>query len=562
MYTQTETGINLSDGSFVQAYIDLEVGPIKLIRTHLGGPVVPYSKAFGPSWSHNFEMYIRTVPSGAPINTFYSDVHVDTGVYTFSGDADHVVSSPWNDDAKGNKLEKIGSVLRFTARSGTIYEFALASDLYHIVKQVYPNGRTLDFFYNDDQKLKEVRDSSGYAVIFDYAGNGFVADACAVNMALTAVSPSASCGALGQSKQLAVYGYSAATGGDLLTSAVDRVGQTTIYQYNNPSVSQPAISCVIPPGYSTCKIANAYGSSSYYYQVTQQTLATGELWKFSYTGIFSGKRLRNSDGGANSTSTTVTDPLGKIATYGFTDSSPFSVTDANNHTTSYTYIGNEWKTSQTGASSGTYLAQTKLPEGNKFVASFDDRMNVNSVTAVDKSGTQMRANSSSFPASGSDGLCGVVDPKVCNQPTWTRSPSGNQTDYTYDTASGGPSTIMGPPPMSGSPRPLKVFTYTPRAARISDTGGSPVSGSTIWLLAQETQCQTSAANPDSPVCDASAQQMTTTYDYGAPGSLSQLLLTTKVETASGTSRRTCYAYDWQGRKISETAPRANLSVCP
>jgi hypothetical protein len=566
LYTETPTGVNLPDGSYAEADVDLAIGSLQLERSHLGGPVVPYSKAFGPSWTHNFEIYIRTVPSGPPMNTYYSDVHTDEGVYTFSGDASNNVNAPWNDDARGKKLEKIGTILRFTARSGAIYDFTAATNLHHISKLTYPNGRVLDFFYNSSEKLKEVRDSGGHAIIFDYAANGYIADACAVNMVASAVSPTSTCASITAPKQMVSYSYTAVTGmgGYLLTGAVDRLGQTTTYQYNNPSADKPAISCVTPPGYSACKVSNVYGSATYYYQVTQQTLATGEVWNYAYTGFFAGKRLRDSDGNSNLTNTHVTDPLGKISKYSYIDSSPYGAGDPNGNVTFYVFKGDQ-KAGPANQTSGTYWAKTTLPEGNSFYASFDDRMNVTGTTAVDKAGANSRSTSASFPASGSDYLCGAaVNPKVCNQPIWTRDPKGNQTDFTYDSASGGVLTEMGPAPSTGAARPLRVLTYVSYSAMIRDTAGALVSGPSMWLPATETQCQTALANSNSPVCDSAAQQRVTGYEYGSSGALGQLLMKGKVVSADGSNRRTCFTYDWQGLQVSQTNPlgTTGMSVCP
>lgn len=561
MYTRTPTGVNLADGSYVETNVDLAIGPLQLKRSHLGGPVVPYSKAFGPSWTHNFEMYIRTVPSGPPINTFYSDVHIDEGVFTFSGDSAHNSATPWNDDARGNKLVKVGSVLRFTSRSGSVYEFVSATNLYHISKITYPSGRVLDFFYDSSEKLKEVRDSSGYAIVFDYNSSGYVADACAVNMVITAVSPASTCSGFSSPKQMVTYGYSSSP--VLLTSVIDRLTQTTTYQYNAPDATKPAISCITPPGYSSCKISNTYGSAIYFYQVTQQTLSTGEVWNYSYTGSYAGKRVREADG-ANLTSTKITDPNGKVSTYGFVDSSPSGATDPYGNTTSHVFVGNEWKPGPSGQSSGTYWASTTLPEGNKFYATFDSRMNVTGTVAVDKAGTGSLTTSSSLPATGSDGLCGSIDPRICNQPIWKRDPKGNQTDFTYDSGSGALATEMGPAPTTGSARPLKVVTYTSYSASIRNTSGSLIVGPSMWLPASVTYCQTAAASPNTPACDSSAPQLTTTFEYGGAGTLYQLLIKGQAVTDGSTIRRTCYTYDWQGLKISTTSPRGttSLSACP
>jgi len=56
----------------------------------------------------------------------------------------------------------------------------------------------------------------------------------------------------------------------------------------------------------------------------------------------------------------------------------------------------------------------------------------------------------------------------------------------------------------------------------------------------------------------------TTYQYGGTGTVNTLLLRgTVVDSGTGgLNLRTCYAYDNQGNKISETSPRAGLATCP
>ena len=55
----------------------------------------------------------------------------------------------------------------------------------------------------------------------------------------------------------------------------------------------------------------------------------------------------------------------------------------------------------------------------------------------------------------------------------------------------------------------------------------------------------------------------TTYDYGPDtGTVgNNLWLRGVVVTSGGTSLRSCYEYDINGNRISETAPQANLSAC-
>jgi YD repeat-containing protein len=121
---------------------------------------------------------------------------------------------------------------------------------------------------------------------------------------------------------------------------------------------------------------------------------------------------------------------------------------------------------------------------------------------------------------------------------------------------------MQPAPSAGTARPLKLYTYVQKYAWIKNSGGTLVSANQpIWLPSTETLCQT-VAGSNSPVCDSAAPQTVTTYQYGADGTADNLLLHGKAVSSGGTTLRTCYGYDAYSRKISETAPNANLATCP
>ncbi|NCP12216.1 MAG: hypothetical protein GW859_09770, partial [Sphingomonadales bacterium] len=59
-----------------------------------------------------------------------------------------------------------------------------------------------------------------------------------------------------------------------------------------------------------------------------------------------------------------------------------------------------------------------------------------------------------------------------------------------------------------------------------------------------------------------ADEVVTDYDYGPNSGPNNLWLRGVAVTADGTTLRTCYGYDANGRKISETQPNANLGSCP
>jgi YD repeat-containing protein len=112
--------------------------------------------------------------------------------------------------------------------------------------------------------------------------------------------------------------------------------------------------------------------------------------------------------------------------------------------------------------------------------------------------------------------------------------------------------------------PAKRYTYSARKAWIkSGSGYGQASGPPIHLLTEIRLCRSTSMKDDG-TCEAAADAVITRYEYGQDdGSAPNNLLLKGVSvTADGQTLRTCYGYDALGRKISETAPEANLAVCP
>ena len=92
-------------------------------------------------------------------------------------------------------------------------------------------------------------------------------------------------------------------------------------------------------------------------------------------------------------------------------------------------------------------------------------------------------------------------------------------------------------------------------------------GPPIWVQTATSMCRTSAAtgNPAAP-CTTAGDEVRTTFEYGPDSGPNNLLLRGQAVTSTDggvtTTLRTCYAYDEDGRRISETQPNANLSSCP
>ncbi|MDP5278047.1 hypothetical protein Q9Q95_03855 [Sphingomonas sp. DG1-23] len=148
---------------------------------------------------------------------------------------------------------------------------------------------------------------------------------------------------------------------------------------------------------------------------------------------------------------------------------------------------------------------------------------------------------------------------TCNKPVSVKDPAQNETSYTYYDH-GGVRTETGP--MVNNIRPQKRFDYVQRYAWFRNAAGVMTrSADPIWKLASESFCRNSAAtgNPAAPC--AGNDEVLTTYDYGPDSGPNNLLTRGKVMTADGVSLRTCYGYDQYANKISETEPKAGLTVC-
>ena len=154
--------------------------------------------------------------------------------------------------------------------------------------------------------------------------------------------------------------------------------------------------------------------------------------------------------------------------------------------------------------------------------------------------------------------CNAASRKFCTKPITRVDERGNQTDFTYATEHGGILTETAPA-VNGI-RPQTRYTYAQRYAWVKNSSGAFVPAvSAIWVLTQKSYCKAGAASGAG--CAVAGDEVRTTYDYGPDSGPNNLLLRGQVDDAGGLNLRTCYGYDWLGRKISETSPRAGLAVC-
>jgi hypothetical protein len=560
-YAVTPGGINVADGSLAYSVTDLSIGSMKLERFYRTSRQQPNDPPFGTNFSSNFDIYITAAPK--PVNgPRYPIVHIGSkasGVFSHSPPSTSVFT--FNLDAQRGILSYTGTQYVYvdgSDASGTVYTFSAtveasgmpyAANSRKIERIDFPDGRRQTFSYSGSN-LKLVEDTAGYAMVFDYDANGDVTAACAFNRSQTYVSASSTCaGAVLKT----TYGYTVTLSKPYLTSATNPLSQVTNYSNGNWGMT-----CVLPPGFANCTIAN----SNHADRIATQTLQDGGSW--STVGM-SPDVLNNPDAGYDgdcTNETSITDPHSVTLYLTFTKTSPCSMTDALGNTTSFVYEGAKLNNDVSGVNTdGTFLKEAVFPEGNKYQATYNGPFkSVTTETMVPKPGSGLTNLVKQYGYGSCAGPTGSY--QNCAKPIWIKDPKLNQTDFTYATH-GGVLSEMKPAPTSGASRPLSLYSYVQKYAYIKNSGGSLVPAATpTWVLSSETQCQTAISTPNTATCDSGGLQVTRSYQYGADGTADNLLVRGITVTADGQSRRTCFGYDPYSRRISETKPNASLSVCP
>ncbi|HYW17591.1 MAG TPA: hypothetical protein VE891_15740, partial [Allosphingosinicella sp.] len=198
------------------------------------------------------------------------------------------------------------------------------------------------------------------------------------------------------------------------------------------------------------------------------------------------------------------------------------------------------------------------PEGIKTFLKYDGNLNVVEAKRHPKPGVLNPDGSVPAPIVTSAAYVTALGSKAVNKPLSMTDARGFATTWTYATEHGGVLTETGPAVNGVTPQ--KRYSYVQLYARLADGSAA---GPPVWLLDRMSTCRT--GNPAETGCAlGAADEVATTYDYGAASAGNNLLLRGQAVTADGTTLRTCFAYDWQGRKISETGPGGNvgLAACP
>jgi len=443
----------------------------------------------------------------------------------------------------------------FTDADGTVLTFNQPQTGLMLTTWVAPDGTKLDYYYGTNRR--SIVSNRGYALLMEYGavpGGTALTKACAVNLAIVYAAPLSACPA---GAQTVTYSYTAGATAPLLTSATNAAGQTTTYSYN----SREHLDCVKLPGQSVCQVQNVYGTCvrdpaltydppglSLEDPVRSQTTATGETYTYPFPASPQCADPNSPHMGASSSMTvagTATTTL-ELTSSGL----PTSITDPLNRTRTMLYEG-AWNV----LNEVTQLQSMTLPEGNQVVYAHDARGNLIESRMKAKAGSGLAdiVGTASYPAS-------CTSPKTCNKPDYVIDARGNRTDYTYSNVHGG--VLTETQPAVNGVRPQKRYTYAQRYAWIKTSGGAYAQAATpVWVLNQESICRSGAAS-GAGCANGSSDEVVTSYDYGPDTGPNNLLLRGIVVDSGGLSLRTCYGYDAQGNRISETKPSAGPTSCP
>jgi RHS repeat-associated protein len=197
--------------------------------------------------------------------------------------------------------------------------------------------------------------------------------------------------------------------------------------------------------------------------------------------------------------------------------------------------------------------QQIAPEGNQSLYAYDARGNLTQTTQVAKPGSGLTnlISSASYAPSCTNAL-------TCNKPISTVDAMLNQTDYAYDPATGLPTTVTAPAPVAGGIRPQTRYTYSALQAYYKNSAGSIVaSGTPITLLSSVSACLTTAS------CAGTADETKTTTNYGPQtAGVANNLLPVSTTSGSGNGALTAtaaYSYDTVGNIVSVDGPLAGTA---
>lgn len=383
---------------------------------------------------------------------------------------------------------------------------------------VYPNGKTLNFYYKTvymqslgqtQYRLRSVTNNFGYQFRWSDENDGSHT-VTAINMAIDACNPNADACNYSRAWPTVKHQTGVVDGANSFIT-IDAMNRWARYLVKSGDLTQ----IMINGSRSTDYTYNNYG------QVASITTAVGTT-RYDW----SGDRVN------------VTNPAGdtRVVTTNGIQGVILSDTNGENKTTSFV------------PDDMGRIVKIIQPEGDANAGytqyTYDPRGNITQTDYVPKANSGLSAKSTT---AGYDGSCGNA--VTCNQPNWTRDASGAETDYSYDPTHGGITTIALPAGANGA-RPITHYGYQQFQAFFKDGNGNLVAGTPVYLPTTSTSCRTQSD------CSGSADELRTTAEYGSQNSPNNLLASAAARSSGdgAISSRATFTYDVIGNRTSVDGP--------
>lgn len=563
--TSTPMGVNLQTGRFVYFPYSFEMGPFVLKRgfnqtgySFIGIAIWRTVSVAGGGTQPVMSIYLGATSIPTPSDTGNANKidFVSNGSGGFNW---------WSSNAQGYRLQRVGAGYQLTDRSGNLYYFAdipgtgYGTPNGRSTLVTYADGTTVTLEYDASDRLKFMKNNRGYAVLYEYLGGGTQQKICGFNLANTYANASSTCAS--SSHVVTLNTTILPSGETQINSVVDLAGLTSNLSY----VGNGLLQCMTLPNSSTCEFTNSFGPQpneptqlTKPNQVRVQTDASGAQYNYTYDNpaAVNGDDPPQYPGGPPILSYAWVNAPGYFAQGNYENGLLKTLNAPGGGPSAFEYNGLD-------------VSKVTMPEGNNIAISRDYVGNALTVVETPKpnSGLSPITTSQTFPQAnlyGNPSVCNAASDKLCNKPITQVDALGNQTDFTYDPAHGGMLTKTLPAVAvsgSGSVRPQVRYEYAQRTAWTKNSSGTYVAETPIWVKTRERTCKTTSVQGQS--CEGgAADEVITDFEYGANSGLNNLLLKGVAVTAGGVTLRTCYSYDANGRKISETQPLAGLAVCP
>lgn len=589
-YTNTPLGVNLQSGRFSYWLFSFAMGPFVTQRGFSGSgfdfPASIYVVSGNSPTGNQQNLYVNMGNPAVSLGNRVDLVQVKLRTYGDSwlrgvnsstlqfresiyNGASHGFTNTYSPGSEGWFVERVIGGYLLTHKSGNRYHFTDAAPvasgypMARIAQVELADGGRTDVTWDSLGRLAFVASNRGFALRYEYLSGGAQVKICGFNSARDHVTATTPCSA---SSLVVTINNEVRSDGILKPlSVVDVMGQTTTIQYGGYNNNFPV--CITLPNSATCEVTNHFGPlPGEPTQLTKRDMvrvqidANGNFFHYGYDfpPTNSDDPPQQPGGPQIQTSSWMNGPEYYVEAY--YETGLVKRLDAPGAgRTLYSY-------------NGAVLQTATQREGNALKIDRDWNGNPEVITELPKPGSGL-ANAVStqvFPApvlGGMGSLCTAASHRLCDKPSERTDPASNKTEFTYDPAHGGVLTKTLPGVQVGgtgpSIRPVVRYEYAQRYAWLRNgSGGYSPAATAIWLPLRERTCRTSAT-VNGACAGGAADETVTEYDYGpTSGGPNNLLLRGVAVTADEVTLRTCYGYDAQGRKISETQPAAGLAVCP